>query len=85
MMTITDAFLESGRTVRGGWTRAQLAAIGVPWPPPHKWKRRIVGKQITLDAAERFLRPSADYRRPPDINRQLDLEFLATAREHGFR
>lgn len=25
----------------GGWTREHLAAWGVPWPPPHGWKRRL--------------------------------------------
>ena len=27
-----------GRTDNGGWTRTQLAAWGVPWPPPKGWK-----------------------------------------------
>lgn len=29
------------RTIRGGWTRAQLAEWGVPWPPPGGWKERL--------------------------------------------
>jgi hypothetical protein len=28
-------------TAKGGWTRAQLAAWGVPWPPPSGWKREL--------------------------------------------
>jgi hypothetical protein len=34
--------IEAARTEGGGWTRAQLAVWGVPWPPPHGWKQRLV-------------------------------------------
>lgn len=30
-----------GRSERGGWTRAQLAEWGVPWPPPKGWRKRL--------------------------------------------
>ncbi|MEU3595148.1 DUF6083 domain-containing protein [Streptomyces filamentosus] len=33
--------IEAARTPRGGWTRAQLAAWGVPWPAPKGWKQRL--------------------------------------------
>ena len=36
------AQLEAGKTSRGGWTRAQLAEWGVPWPLPHGWRRWIL-------------------------------------------
>lgn len=26
---------------RGGWTKAQLAEWGVPWPPPKGWRRAL--------------------------------------------
>ena len=35
------------RTGRGGWTRKQLAGLGVPWPPPKGWKNKLLGKKIT--------------------------------------
>ena len=28
----------AARTAQGGWTKAQLAEWGVPWPPPRGWK-----------------------------------------------
>ena len=31
---LTEEEIEAGRSPRGGWTREQLAAWGVPWPPP---------------------------------------------------
>lgn len=29
---------EAARTPAGGWNRDQLAAWGLPWPPPKGWK-----------------------------------------------
>lgn len=28
-------------TARGGWTKAKLASMGVPWPPPKGWLTRL--------------------------------------------
>jgi hypothetical protein len=33
--------IQAARTPAGGWTKAQLAAWGVPWPPPTGWKERL--------------------------------------------
>jgi hypothetical protein len=29
------------RTPAGGWTRTQLAAWGIPWPPPRGWRKKL--------------------------------------------
>lgn len=34
--------LEDSRTPSGGYTKAQLAEWGVPWPPPRGWKKRLL-------------------------------------------
>ena len=39
--TPTAEEIAQARTKRGGWTRAQLAQWGVPWPPPKGWKKRL--------------------------------------------
>ena len=31
----------AARTPAGGWTKAQLAAWGVPWPPPKGWRAEL--------------------------------------------
>lgn len=31
----------AARTPAGGWTRAQLAAWGIEWPPPKGWKKML--------------------------------------------
>jgi hypothetical protein len=36
------AQIRAARTPAGGWTKAQLAAWGVPWPPPKGWQDRLV-------------------------------------------
>jgi hypothetical protein len=41
---VTAAEIEAAKTVRGGWTRAQLAVWGVPWPPPKGWKKKLIEK-----------------------------------------
>lgn len=35
------AKIRANRTENGGWTREFLESIGVPWPPPPGWKRKI--------------------------------------------
>jgi hypothetical protein len=39
----------SKHTPRGGWTRADLARWGVPWPPPRGWKAMLTGNAPTDD------------------------------------
>lgn len=48
--TITQEWIEAFATSGRGWTRQQLEAIGVRWPPVHGWRARLEGKIIT-DAA----------------------------------
>ncbi|MDV9192187.1 hypothetical protein R6L23_28950 [Streptomyces sp. SR27] len=33
--------VEAARTPAGGWKRDQLAAWGIPWPPPKGWKDQL--------------------------------------------
>ncbi len=30
------------RTRRGGWTRADLDSLGVPWPPTKGWRQQLI-------------------------------------------
>ena len=41
-MRLTAGEIEAARTARGGWTKAQLATWGVPWPPPAGWRKRLI-------------------------------------------
>ena len=45
-MRLTADQIEAGRSPAGGWTRKQLAAWGIPWPPPKGWQRALMGKDV---------------------------------------
>ena len=39
---MTAEEIEAGRSEKGGFTKAQLASWGIPWPPPPGWKERLM-------------------------------------------
>ena len=41
MARLSLAEVEAGRTLKGGFTRAQLAAWGVAWPPVKGWLSQL--------------------------------------------
>lgn len=41
--------VEAGRSPAGGFTRAQLAQWGVPWPPPSGWLRALLREEDGCD------------------------------------
>ncbi|BBL73188.1 hypothetical protein [Methylomagnum ishizawai] len=51
---ITREWAETYKTPAGGWTKAQLAAIGVAWPPPRGWLKEVVGMAIDEAARHAF-------------------------------
>jgi len=46
---IPEADIMAKRTPKGGWTRADLARWGVPWPPPKGWIATLTGNAPTDD------------------------------------
>lgn len=38
-----------------GWTRQQLAALGIGWPAKSGWLKRLVGKEVTQDQWRKFV------------------------------
>jgi hypothetical protein len=52
---ITDEWITAGMSDRGGWSKAQLAILGVAWPPVTGWKQRVKGRLIPQAEAERFV------------------------------
>jgi hypothetical protein len=47
-VTINKELLVLAATASGGYTRQQLEALGVGWPPQKGWKRRAVGRKISM-------------------------------------
>jgi len=44
---LTEDIIEAARTPNGGFTKSQLAAVGIAWPPPEDWIEEKVGTKIT--------------------------------------
>jgi ribosomal protein L33 len=42
-------------TNHGAPTRAQLAVLGVAWPPPSGWMRELVGMEISDTQAQHYI------------------------------
>ena len=53
-MQVTREFLMAHRTARGAWTRAQLQALGLQWPPLQGWLDSVVGQELTDAQVEQF-------------------------------
>ena len=47
--------LHAGKTIRGGWRRKQVEALGVEWPLQHGWLEGLVGKVVSEEAWAMFL------------------------------
>lgn len=55
-MIITMEFLMAGATQRGAHKRRQVELLGEEWPPTKGWKKKIIGKEISDEVAEEFIR-----------------------------
>lgn len=55
MLLVTEQFLARGKSAAGGWTKAQLALLGVAWPPVAGWKAEALGKDIAEEDAAAFI------------------------------
>ncbi len=53
-MIVTKAYIEKNKTVKGSWTRKQIEALGIEWPPRKGWKKRIIGHVLTDQKAAVF-------------------------------
>ena len=53
-VVLTKELIKAARTTNGGLTKKQLAAIGVPWPPPKGWQESKIGTMITEEQLKRF-------------------------------
>lgn len=52
---ITYKLIEDGRSSNGGWSRYQLALLGVSWPPPLGWQKEVVGRSMSEEDAILFV------------------------------
>lgn len=71
-MRLTHHHIERGRSRTGGYSREQLAALGVPWPPERGWVERAVGREVSVVAFVRFV-GLRDAHLPPVESQAADL------------
>ena len=55
-IVLTREIIEAARTPNGGFTKNQLAAIGIEWPPSQTWIEEKVGTLISPTQLEAFNR-----------------------------
>jgi predicted GIY-YIG superfamily endonuclease len=55
-MEISTKLLTTGASARGGYTKKQTILLGLPWPLPHGWKNEVIGKTISDENAQEFVR-----------------------------
>ncbi len=53
-MRVTTEWLQKWATAKGGYTKRQLAIIGVAWPPEKGWKVKVTPVTLTDESAREF-------------------------------
>lgn len=53
-MIITRRYLMNHRTQRRAWTRPQIEALGLDWPPRKGWIDSLIGKELSEDNRKAF-------------------------------
>ena len=53
-MIITKQYLMDNRTEAGSWTRDQVTALGIDWPPSKGWQSRVLGLELTKEQRIQF-------------------------------
>jgi len=47
-ITLTENRINKLKTLKGGYNKKTLNALGIDWPLKKGWKKNIIGKSITL-------------------------------------
>lgn len=56
MVRLTPELIHMGKSQAGGWSRAQLEALGLKWSDKTKgWIKRLSGTTVSREAYEKFL------------------------------
>lgn len=51
---ITKYWLNKHKTKNGGWTKMQIAALGLCWPLSKGWQNIVIGKEVNPIQKENF-------------------------------
>ena len=53
-LVITKEYIHAHKTRRGAWTKVQVEALGLEWPPRQGWINDLIGTMLTPDKAYLF-------------------------------
>jgi hypothetical protein len=51
---VTREYIMKHRTKRGAWTRVQILALGIEWPPQQGWIDEVCGQTLSPSNAMKF-------------------------------
>ena len=74
MFTVTKDWLDSNKTKAGGYTKKQLEAISVGFPPAKGWKKIAIGLLITDEQKSAF-----ELKQQKDSNKLLNAKRVVFA------
>lgn len=81
---MTRQEIEAHQTAKGGYTKAQLAEWGVPWPPPKGWKAAL--PDVLFAEAFEALRKAVDdvFTGPEESETLIILRVMEHLARQGF-
>lgn len=54
-ITLTSDLIHHGATAHDGFKKAQLAVLGVAWPPKKGWLSGLIGTKVSMVTYNRFI------------------------------
>lgn len=55
-VTLKQAHIDAAKSDAGGWSRGQLALLGVSWPPQQGWAGTVLYKRLPGTVVAAFIR-----------------------------
>ena len=69
MKVLAYEYIHQHKTLNGGWTKRQLEAIGLDWPPQNGWIGTVCGKAISDQSAVDFENGKHEFSSNPNKRR----------------
>lgn len=71
---LTNDRLIKSATINGGYTKKQLALLGINWPPKKQWKKDLINTVIPLQLFIDFVVASGNDSAISQLNKALNLQ-----------
>ena len=78
-------YIMKHRTKKGSWTRSQIQALGIEWPPRQGWIDEIIGLTISPEQQIQFeAKLSAGHERQANQKKMKLKEAIRRVKESGY-